>query len=98
MNRREFLVASGTTAAGAGVFGSAIVSRAADAPAGAFALASAPVLLNPSPHGVTVLCATSGPATGWVEYGPTEALGSRADGAVDGMVPYADRLLSFRIE
>jgi hypothetical protein len=89
-------VASGATA-GTAMLGSQALLGAADA-AGALALASAPVLLNPSPHGVTVLCATSGPATGWVEYGPTEALGERADGSVDGMSPYADRLLSFRID
>src|SRR5688572_22486338 len=95
MNRRQFLQVSTTAAIGA------TVARAADekplTASGRFLFASAPVLLNPSPDGVTVLCAVNQPATGWVEFGPDENFGHRADGAQGGLAPYNDRLLSFRI-
>jgi predicted phosphodiesterase len=55
------------------------------------------VLTNPSPDGCTVTIAVNLPATGWVEYGPTESLGQRATGNINGLHPYRQRVLSFRI-
>jgi predicted phosphodiesterase len=98
MDRREFLRVSGVAAA-AGVVG--VSAEAAPAPvadtAKPFGLASAPVLVNPAPDGVTVVCALKGPGTGWVEIGETGALGRRVDGGQGGLLPYSDSLLSVRV-
>ncbi|MBA4147380.1 MAG: metallophosphoesterase [Verrucomicrobia bacterium] len=63
----------------------------------AFRLLSAPVLLNVAPDRVSVLIAVSAHATGWVEFGETEALGKRSDGEVGGMRPLHNRILRFDI-
>jgi len=59
---------------------------------------SPPVLQHPSPTGVTVVWAVAAPATGWVEYGPTEQPGRRADLPAYGLNPFDGRFLSARIE
>jgi predicted phosphodiesterase len=56
-------------------------------------LDSPPVLQNPTPHSVTVTWAVNGPATGWVEYGETSALGKRADAAIFGQHVYSSKFL-----
>lgn len=62
-------------------------------------LDSPPVLQNPSPTGVTVVWAVSGPATGWVEYGTApERLDQRAGQPVFGLNPFSDRFVSARLE
>ena len=64
---------------------------------GAFAFLAAPVLLNPAPDGVSIVCVFSAHAAGWVEYGDTETLGQRCDGTpADGLRPCADHL-AFRL-
>lgn len=86
--RRAFLAASGALAGGVGP------ARAADP---AFRLLSAPVLTNPTEDAVTVLWATSAPATGWVEYGTTDALGATAAGGDQGLLPYDERVFKVRL-
>jgi phosphodiesterase/alkaline phosphatase D-like protein len=56
-----------------------------------------PVLQNISETSVTVFWTTGSPATGWVEYGDTPALGRIARGEVDGLLPYDDRVLRVRL-
>ncbi len=98
MNRRQFLQVSTTAAVGATVARARVADENQPLTAsGRFLFASAPVLINPSPDGITVLCAINSPGTGWVEFGPDEKLGHRADGASGGFAPYSDRLLSFRL-
>lgn len=63
-----------------------------------FRLISPPVLTNPAPDGVTVIWAANATATGWVEYGPTEQLGRRADGGDQGLLPYTESVLKVRLE
>lgn len=88
-NRRSFLAASGVVAGGLGI------TRAADPVA--FNFLSDPVLTNPSSDSVSVLWATSAPATGWVEYGETEKLGAKAGGDDQGLLPYDERAFKVRV-
>ena len=85
-SRRAFLAASAAGGLGA----------QPPAPA-AFRFLSDPVLTNPAPDGVTVMWATSGPATGWVDYGETDQLGTRAGGDDQGLAPYDDRAFKVRL-
>jgi predicted phosphodiesterase len=62
-----------------------------------FRLLSHPVLTNPTPDAVSVLWATSAAATGWVEYGESDALGQRASGEVQGLMPYDERAFKVRL-
>lgn len=65
---------------------------------GPFRLLCAPVLTNPAPDAVTVMWATSGPSTGWVEYGESEELGQKALGINQGLAPFVERHMKIRIE
>lgn len=56
-----------------------------------------PVLQAVSETGVTVFWTVSAPATGWIEYGETPALGQVARGEVDGLLPYDERVLRVRL-
>lgn len=95
MDRRQFLA---TAAASTGALLAAPSLRASPAPSTqAFGLDSPPVLQNPTPDGVTVAWAVTGPAAGWVEYGPTKDLGRRAQAAVNGLLAYEPRFLSVRL-
>lgn len=94
MDRRTFLTSSAAVVGGAAIHGETIAAQAPAKPDQPFGFVSAPVLMNPTPTSVHVLCTINGPGTGWVEYGPTEALGRRADGEHDGLRPYSDRVLS----
>ncbi|QEL17954.1 FN3 domain-containing metallophosphoesterase family protein [Limnoglobus roseus] len=89
-SRRTFLAASSAALA----VTAPTARAAADGP---FQFRSPPVLTNPTPDGVTVLWATSGPATGWIEYGETERLGSKAGGATDGLMPFDERVFKVRL-
>lgn len=62
-----------------------------------FDFAAPPVLLNPAADSISVIALPTALATGWVEYGPTGALGHRCDGASRGQLPLSDRLLTFRL-
>lgn len=62
-----------------------------------FAIAAPPFLLNPAPDSISVLVLPNTLATGWIEYGTTDALGHRCDGAIHGHLPLSDRLLAFRL-
>ncbi len=96
MNRRHFLAGVAATAT-LPVFnaeGAAPATRPTTRP---FGLASPPVLLNPSADSVTVVVMPASLATGWVEYGETEALGQRCFGESRGQRPLSDRLLVFRL-
>jgi hypothetical protein len=57
-----------------------------------------PVLQNVSPTGATVFWSVNRPATGWIEYGETEALGRSARGEMDGLLPFDPRVLRIRLE
>lgn len=81
----------------AGVFAGAGISTWGAEPEGDFRFLSDPVLTNPTADAVTCLWATSAPATGWVEYGETEKLGSRASGDEHGLMPYDERVFKVRI-
>jgi len=95
MKRREFLKASSLSVILAGT-GRASTLLAQESSA-AFGFASPPMLQNPAPNGITVVWAVNGLATGWVEYGETEALGQRSDGSVQGLMPLDERLLKVRL-
>lgn len=109
-SRRSFLAALSAATAGVAALGSVPHASAADAPKekdgdapavdpawGGAPLDSPPSLQNPAADAVTVVWAVRGPATGWVEYGPTEALGQRASAGPIGLEPVADRFLSARL-
>jgi predicted phosphodiesterase len=106
MDRRQFLATAAATSAGALLAAPTTPARAADPAANAdatspdrpFGLDSPPVLQNPTPDGVTAAWAVSGPATGWVEYGPTKDLGRVARAAAGtGLLAYEPRFLSARL-
>lgn len=97
MKRREFLQRSSLSAILAGTGGAASALAAEPPVTSAFAFASPPVLQNPAPDGMTVVWAVNGLATGWVEYGETEALGQRSDGGVQGLMLLDDRVLKIRL-
>ena len=52
---------------------------------GGFAFQCGAYLQNPAPDAMTVMWLTSGPSYSWVEYGPTDKLGSKADATVAGL-------------
>jgi predicted phosphodiesterase len=99
LNRRRFLKASGaavvTGMAGLNQPIAHAASAASSSSAAPLAFASAPLLLNPTAGGITIKITVNAPATGWIEYGPSESLGMRADSAAGGLEPYAEKLLSF---
>ncbi len=99
-NRRQFLAGLSATAL-VGSAGALIPSNEAhgqvktaqaDAPPTSL-IDSPPVLQNPLPDAMTVAWAIRGPATGWVEYGPTPELGLRADAPRHGLNPLSSRFL-----
>ena len=109
VNRRTFLSALGAagvlgavrSAANAG--GNRLYAQENDAPASPFegAAASYPVLQNPGPRGMSVSWAVRPEegklATGWVEWGLTEALGETSRGAEFGLNQLSSTFLSARI-
>lgn len=100
VSRRAFLAKSGLVAGAASLAAQEMTGQqalAADGPSGPFRLLSAPVLTNPAPDGVSVLWATSAPATGWIEFGETEHLGQRATGEDQGLLPFDDRAFKVRL-
>jgi predicted phosphodiesterase len=100
MNRRELLKAGGAVAVGT-VAGGAATTPGAAAPAPkadpatapAVLLTSAPVLTARGPGDVDVLVGVSRLATGWVEYGPDETLGTTVRTDTAGQRMLSDRLL-----
>lgn len=86
MKRRDFF-----TAAGSAAFAPRLFAQEAAVPL--FGFRSAPVLHNVTAEGVDVAVAIGGLATGWVEYGESEALGTRADLATAGLRPMEERVL-----
>lgn len=101
--RRNFLAVSGAAAAAGAVFsGSGIPSAQsaenaqADAPKSLFA--SAVVLQNPTETSMSASWTLNGYATGWVEWGLSpDKLDQKACGAVWGLKPYSDRVISVTI-
>jgi predicted phosphodiesterase len=82
MNRRRFLQSTGLTAISASTGAPAL---AADQPAEPFAIRVGPYLQNPAAGAMSVMWLTTAPAFGYVEYGPTPALGQVAHAEVDGL-------------
>ena len=101
MNRRSFVYTATQTITGVALLPQSLpAASAASATAASqpFGFASAPVLMNPTPDGVSIICAINAPATGWVEYGETEALGQRCDTVDGGFLPYEEKALQFRLQ
>ena len=97
LNRRQFIQTASLAAAA--IATPSLEAAAPPAPTTLpFGFAGAPVVANPSPTSVTIIVPITAAGSGWVEYGPTEALGQRADGAQTGMRPYSDRLLKFTLD
>ena len=96
MTRRNLARKLGLTA-GTELLASTRALAATPEPVAPLAFAAAPVLFNPAPDGVSILCVFKGLATGWVEYGETEVLGKRCDGDAGGLRPYNDHL-TFRLD
>ncbi|WP_075089367.1 FN3 domain-containing metallophosphoesterase family protein [Verrucomicrobium spinosum] len=63
-----------------------------------FGFASAPVLTHPAEDAVSILWATNGFGSGWIEYGETAALGQKAGGADGGLMPYDERTFKIRLQ
>src|SRR4051794_12980201 len=83
MRRRTFL-----KAAAIGVGAGGVEAKGQAAPLGPpeqLAIRVGPYLQNPAADGMTVMWMTNVPCHAWVEYGPTEALGLRAEGEADGL-------------
>ena len=100
VDRRQFLAGLSAGAVGAGLAGAAVADESGPDAAAVRAnrlIDSPPVLQNPSSTAVTVVWAVNAPATGWVECGPTEQLGQRADLPRHGLNPLHGRFLSARI-
>jgi hypothetical protein len=97
-SRRLFLAGSSALLGAASTAGGAAMGQEQPAANQAFRLLSHPVLTNPQPTSMTVLWATSAPATGWVEYGETESLGQRAAGDGQGLLLYDERAFKVRVE
>lgn len=100
MDRRNFLRRLGLATTGAKLLASPETSAASEEPtaspvnADPFAFLAAPVLLNPSPDGVSIVCVFNAHAAGRVEYGDTETLGECAEGvASGGLRPCGDHLV-----
>lgn len=104
MKRRRFLTCSTLFPVGG-------VVAAAEAPAvnnppvappvpepAPFAFTSAPVLSHPAEDAVSILWATNGFGSGWIEYGETAALGQKAGGAEGGLMPYDERTFKIRLQ
>jgi predicted phosphodiesterase len=100
ISRRHFITESGLLVAGGGLaIAQTEKSTETSVPPvpAAFRMLSAPVLTAPAPDAVSVLWATSHPATGWVEYGETADLGWRATGAAHGLMPFDERCFKVRL-
>ncbi len=102
MNRRIFLKHStlasiALTAPSARTFAQTRKKPQPKAPPLPLAGTTPPVLQNASETAVTVFWTTSGPATGWVEYGESPSLGYVARGEVEGLLPYDHRVLRVRL-
>lgn len=100
MNRRHFLTRS-SAVLGASTIGSALAPAQEPAPAiaanEAFQLLSPPVVTHPQPDAMSILWATNGPATGWIEYGETPALGHKTKHSRNGLVAYDERCFKVRL-
>lgn len=102
-SRRNFLGSSSAVLAaswaGTGsTNGGGTASEKEPAQARELRLDSAPVLQNPRPDGITVVWAVTRRATGWVEYGETQDLGSRADPVMFGQHLLEQHVLAVRLE
>lgn len=94
LSRRGFVAA----AAALGVGGAVLAGQENATPSDdAFRLLCAPVLTNPAPDAVTIIWATSAPATAWVEYGESESLGQIASGSEQGLLPFEQRHMKIRL-
>ncbi|MBP5620818.1 MAG: fibronectin type III domain-containing protein [Thermoguttaceae bacterium] len=100
-NRRAFfgsVVAAGLS--GSAILGSNASAKAEDAPEQAPPekfMASYPLLQNVTETSASISWAFNVPATGWVEWGPTPALGKFARNSEFGLNPYETDFLSARI-
>src|SRR5882724_2114631 len=102
MNRRLFIKNSALTSAALG-FGknpawSEVPSASAIPTTPRRAGTTAPVLQNVSETAATIFWSATSPATGWVEYGDTAALGLVARGETDGLLPFDSRVLRIRLK
>lgn len=104
MNRRNFLLsASSLAAAGLAISPDRLRAAGMIQPPPANSpwpapFDSAPTLQNPAADAITVVVAVKAACTAWVEYGPTPALGSRADGSQHGLRLFNARVHHIRLE
>jgi phosphodiesterase/alkaline phosphatase D-like protein len=87
MERRDFLMLT-TLGVAAGTLG-ATESPAllpATIPAADARIRTGPYLQDPAPDAMTVMWMTTVPGYGYIEYGPTESLGRKAEAYADGLV------------
>ncbi len=89
MDRRDFIKASGLTVLAAGVglaeTGNLAANETSAPPVqGSGLLRTGPYLQDPTADAMTIMWMTHLPAYAYVEYGPTEKLGLRADDLIDG--------------
>jgi acid phosphatase type 7 len=96
-SRRDFLARSGLLLGATCLTEQTAIARQAPTDEMKFGLLCHPVLTNPAPDAVSVLWATNGAATGWVEYGESDQLGERASGEEQGLMPYDERAFKVRL-
>jgi len=102
MNRRAFIERSTLATLGATLAGRDLLAQAVPpAPAAARppgpVVATPPVLQDMTERSVRVFWSTPAPASGWIEYGSTPALGLVARGEQAGLLPYDSRVLAVRL-
>jgi len=92
MQRRDFLKMTGITVASTAALSSLsdAAPDAANAPPAApqveTKIRTGPYLQDPATDAMTVMWMTTVPGYGFVEYGPTQQLGQKADATVDGLI------------
>lgn len=96
LSRRRWLQA-GTSMLGLGLTGRSASGQALRAPQN-FRVLSAPVVQGLSSTAVSIAWAVNDTSTGWVEYGPTEALGTTAAPDDEGLRPLDGAVHRVRLE
>ena len=94
LNRRHFIQTSLAALASTQVLPLAAAEQSQPIAAPVGLTPGLPLVTAPTPDGVAVVWAVDAPATGWVEFGETDALGQIARGAVDGLRPFDERVIS----
>ncbi len=94
LNRRYFIQTSLAALASTQVLPLTAVAQSQTTAAPDMPQPGLPLVTAPTPEGVAIVWAVDAPSTGWVEFGETETFGQIARGAVDGLRPFDDRVIS----